>query len=145
MTQLYGMSRQTADIDFLEVEPSANAALVRELAGEGSLLARKHRVYLHQTALQTVPEDFRDRLAEMFPGCYVQLRLLGLDPYDLALSKLERNIQRDRDDVKSLAASVPLDLDVLQERYKSEMRPYLCNEAREDLTLKLWIEMLKEG
>ncbi len=144
MTQFYGMSRQTSDIDFLEIEPSANAAPVCELAGEGSLLAKKYKVYLHQTALQTVPGDFRDRLTEMFPGCYAQLRLLALDPYDLALSKLERNIQRDRDDVKWLARSVPLDLDVLQKRYKSEMRPYLSNEARQDLTLKLWIDMLKE-
>jgi hypothetical protein len=28
--------------------------------------------------------------------------LMAFDPYDLALSKLERNFQRDRDDVKHL-------------------------------------------
>jgi hypothetical protein len=31
----------------------------------------------------------------MFPGAYKHLRICVLDPYDLALSKLERNIQRD--------------------------------------------------
>jgi hypothetical protein len=42
-------------------------------------------------------------------------RYLGSDgprPYDLALSKLERNSQKDRDDVRFLARSVPLDLDL---------------------------------
>jgi len=38
------------------------------------------------------------------------------------LSKLERNIQRDRDDVKHLAQSVPLDLKILKERYDKELR-----------------------
>jgi hypothetical protein len=47
-----------------------------------------------------VPEDYEERLTEMFPGAYEHLRSCARDPYDLALSKLERNIQRDRDDVK---------------------------------------------
>ena len=36
----------------------------------------------------------------MFPGTFKHLRLFACDPYDVALSKLERNIQRDRDDVR---------------------------------------------
>jgi len=67
-----------------------------------------------------------------------------LDPYDLALSKLERNIQRDRDDVRHLASFVPLDLEILKERYGRELRWQLGNPEREDLTLKLWIEMIEE-
>ena len=70
--------------------------------------------------------------------------LLALDPYDLALSKLERNIQRDRDDVKHLARTVPLDLEVLKERYQKELRWQLGNPEREDLTLRLWIEAIQE-
>jgi hypothetical protein len=62
----------------------------------------------------------------------------------LALSKLERNIQRDRDDVKHLARSIPLDLEVLRDRYEKELRWQLGNPEREDLTLKLWIEMIAE-
>lgn len=34
---------------------------------------------------------------------------MALDPYDLARSKLERNIQRDRYDVRHLARTVPFD------------------------------------
>lgn len=57
-----------------------------------------------------MPEYYEDRLTEMFPQVFERLRLLALDSYDLALSKLERNIERDRDDVKHLAGTVPLDL-----------------------------------
>ena len=72
------------------------------------------------------------------------LRICAMDPYDLALSKLERNIQRDRDDVKHLARHVPLDLKVLQARYEKELRWQLGNPAREDQTMKLWREMILE-
>lgn len=83
-------------------------------------------------------------LAEMFAKPFSHLRLFALDPYDLALSKIERNTQRDRDDVKHLARIVPLDLDVLKEQYENELRPDLGNAEREDLTLKLWIEAIQE-
>jgi hypothetical protein len=91
-----------------------------------------------------VPEDYKDRLTEKFPKAFKHLRLFALDPYDLALSKLERNIQRDRDDVKYLARAVPLDLDVLKERYQKELRWQMGNPEREDLTVRLWIEVIKE-
>jgi hypothetical protein len=91
-----------------------------------------------------VPENYEDRLTEIFPKVFKHLRLLALDPYDLALSKLERNIQRDRDDIKHLAKTVPLDLEVLKERYQKELRWQLGNPEREDLTLRLWIEAIEE-
>jgi hypothetical protein len=61
-------------------------------------------------------------MIEMFPGAYQHLRLMALDPYDLALSKLERNGQKDRDDVRFLARSVPFDPEILQLRYAGELR-----------------------
>jgi hypothetical protein len=91
-----------------------------------------------------VPENYQDRLTEIFPRTLKHLRLLALEPYDLALSKLERNIQRDRDDGKHLAKTVPFDLEVLQERYQKELRWQLGNPEREDLTLRLWIEAIEE-
>jgi hypothetical protein len=80
----------------------------------------------------------------MFPGVFRHLRLMALDPYDLALTKLERNIERDRSDVLHLSRTVPFQLDVLRDRYLTEQRPYLGVPAREDLTLNLWIEMIEE-
>ena len=80
----------------------------------------------------------------MFPGAFQNLRLLALDPYDLALTKLERNIVRDQSDVRFLARAIPFDIDLLRGRYQTELRTYLGNPKREDLTLKLWIEAIEE-
>jgi hypothetical protein len=33
---------------------------------------------------------------------------------------------------------------LLQERYERELRPYIAIREREDLTLRLWLEMLAE-
>jgi hypothetical protein len=69
---------------------------------------------------------------------------MALDPYDLALTKLERNIERDRNDVRYLARTIPFDLNLLRERYATELRPYVGNPKREDLTLQLWIDAIEE-
>ena len=144
VTQLYGFSRETVDLDVLVIAPKEQLNPLLELGRQGGSLHKKHKVYLDYVGVAKVPEDYEDRLTEIFPGTYKHLRLCALDPYDLALSKLERNIQRDRDDVKHLARSVPLDLGVLKERYEKELRWQLGNPEREDLTLKLWIEMIEE-
>jgi hypothetical protein len=52
------------------------------------------------------------------------------DPWRAFLSDLDR--------------AVPLDVTVLRQRYQEELRPYLGNPAREDLTLDLWVEAIEE-
>ncbi|MCU1300298.1 MAG: hypothetical protein JWQ87_582 [Candidatus Sulfotelmatobacter sp.] len=111
---------------------------------QGGPLHEKYHIYLDRVGMAKVPENYQDRLAEIFPKTFKHLRLFALDPYDLALSKLERNIQRDRDDVKHLAKIVPLDLGVLHERYQKELRWQLGNPEREDITLRLWMEAIEE-
>ena len=133
-----------SDVDVMTIAPRSAGERLLRLAGKGSALHRKHRVYLDLVTVASVPEDYDRRLTEMFPGTFKYLRLLAFDPYDLALAKLERNIQRDRDDVKHLARTVPLDPEVLRRRYEKELRPYLGNPEREDLTMRLWIEAIKE-
>ncbi|MHB8639881.1 MAG: DUF6036 family nucleotidyltransferase [Candidatus Acidiferrales bacterium] len=144
VTQLYGFSRPTADIDTLSIVPRDQGAVIRELGAQGGPLHAKYKVYFDFVAVASVPEDYEERLTEMFPQVFRHLRLFALDPYDLALSKLERNIQRDRDDVRFLARTIPFDLEILQERYRKELRWQLGNPTREDLTLKLWIEAIQE-
>ena len=109
ITMVYGFSRSTADLDVLEMMPKDVARPMLELGMQGRALHRKYKLYLDQVGVAHVPEDYADRLKEIFSGTFRNLRLFALDPYDLALSKLERNIQRDRDDVKHLARTVPLD------------------------------------
>src|SRR5262249_20706532 len=134
----------TADVDALPVTKRSAWRFLINLAGKGSELHRKYGIYLDFVTIATVPEDYDQRLTEMFPGALRHLRLLAFDPYDLALAKLERNIQRDRDDVKHLARTIPFDLDALQDRYRKELRPLLGNPDREDLTLRLWVEAIEE-
>src|SRR5262245_39946899 len=125
VTALYGLARSTADVDVLPaIKRSALNHLI-DLAGKGSELHQKHGIYLDFVTVATVPEDYAQRLTEMFPGALQRLRLLAFDPYDLALAKLERNSQRDRDDVKYLARTIPFNLDTLQDRYQKELRPLL--------------------
>ena len=114
------------------------------LAMRGGPLHRKHRIYLDRVGVAAVPENYEDRLIAMFPKAYRHLRLMALDPYDIALSKLERNSQKDRDDVRHLASVVPFDLRVLEQRYRDELRWQLGRPDREDLTMQLWMEMLAE-
>jgi len=58
--------------------------------------------------------------------------MMALDPYDLALSKLQPNSQKDRDDVRFLARQVPFDLDLLRQRYTTELRWQMGVVERED-------------
>jgi hypothetical protein len=145
VTVLHGLPRPTADIDVLSVVPGAALGDLIELAGELSPLHRKHGVYLDIVTVVTCPDGYEGRLVECLPGTRNRLRLLALDPYDLALAKLERNLQRDRDDVLYLARVAHLDLDLLRTRYAAELRPYLGRPEREDLTLNLWIELIQES
>lgn len=144
VTMFYGLGRSTADVDVITIAPGDVIGQLIQLAGKGSELHRRYGIYLDLVTIATVPEDYDQRLVEILTGSFKCLRLFALDPYDIALSKLERNIQRDRDDVKYLARTVPFDLNVLRERYERELRPYLGNPEREDLTLRLWLEALEE-
>ena len=98
----YGLPRPTADIDVCDVTPAAELQPIVERAGRGSALYRKHGVYLQIVTVATLPEDYARRTKRMFSGKHDRLRLYVLDPYDLALSKIERNSERDIDDVKLL-------------------------------------------
>jgi hypothetical protein len=142
---LYGLPRPTVDVDCVSVIPVEETAHLQFLAGEGSALHKKTGVYLQHAGMVTVPESYQSRLLPIFPAAFRRLRLFGLEAHDLALSKLERNSARDREDVRFLARAAPLDLAVLERRYESELRPYLANTKRHDLTIRLWLEMLAGG
>ena len=114
VTQLYGLNRPTADVDVIKLAPREAAETVMALGVRGGPLSKKHLIYVDRVAVAVVPENYEDRLVEMFPDAYQHLRLMDLDPYDLALSRLERNNQKDRDDVRFLARTVPFDLEVLR-------------------------------
>ena len=144
VAHFYGLGRPTADVDVIEIAPNEAAARITAIGLLGGPLSKRHHIYIDRVAITVIPENYDGRLVEMFPGAYKHLRLMALDPYDLALSKLERNSQKDRDDISFLARRVPLDLAVLELRYQTELRWQLARPEREDLTLNLWLAMIRE-
>jgi len=137
----YGLPRSTNDLDYFSLEPYNRARELQEMAGEGSPLARKHRVHVHHAAIATVSENYEKRLIELFPARFKNLGLFVLDAYDIVLSKLSRNLERDRQDVDYLAKTQNLDPYLLRERYQEELRPNLIGPAvRHDATLNFWLE-----
>jgi hypothetical protein len=137
---LYGLPRPTGDIDYIAAIPRYRIEELERLAGRGSKLAAKYKVHLQHVTVATVPEDYESRLKETFPGRFKKLKILAPDPYDLVLSKLERNSPEDQGDVEYLAKTIPLDPEILRERYERELRPNLmARESWHDGTLEMWI------
>ena len=141
IVQAYGLERATADIDVLSVAPYHSGSRLVELAGKQSALRQKHRIYLDVVTVATAPEDYASRLAPLYTGAWNRLRLFALEAHDLALTKLERNFERDRADIEHLARSGYLNASILRERYIAELRPYVIGrQSWHDQTLDLWIE-----
>jgi hypothetical protein len=108
VTACYWLPRPTGDLDVLLILPSASQALLVALAGRNSDLHKNHGVYLDVVTVATYPENYEQRLTEVFSGACQHIHLFALDPYDLVLAKLERNLQRDRDDFAYIAQTVAL-------------------------------------
>lgn len=144
IAMLYNLKRETSDLDFISCVPRDDDGKLYELAGKGSPLNKKYKVYLDPVKIVTAPDNYEDRLVEMFPGEFKYLKLYALDPYDLALTKLERNMQHDREDVLQLAQSVPFDLEIFKQRYDEELKVYVEDNIRHRSTFDFWIEMIEE-
>lgn len=85
ITMVYGFSRPTGDLDVLEIAPREASRPMLELGMQGSALHKKYKIYLDRVGVAHVPENYEDRLTEIFPKAFKHLQLLALDPYDLAL------------------------------------------------------------
>ena len=142
---VYDIARTTNDLDFVGTVPNLRGDLTT-IAGQGSPLHRKHGVYLHAVTIATPPENYQERLLPIHPATWRRLRLFALEAHDLALSKLEGNRERDRDDVQRLARAGHLRPDILRERYYRELRPNLTtSEDKHDLMLQLWLDSYWAG
>lgn len=147
VTLQFGFSRATSDIDILTALPKHKLSELQLLAGEGSTLHKRYGVYLQPVTVAQYPENYESRLIPMWPEFDVKhLRLYALEAHDLALTKLERNVDVDRQDVQDLAAAGHLNQTALRHRYMTEFRPNLATGAeKHDLTLELWIDMCWPG
>jgi len=144
LTALYGLPRPTGDIDYITALPGEEVETVQAIAGPESKLARKYGVHVQYVTIADVPDDYEQRLVEIFPQRFKNLRLLALDPHDIVLSKLTRNKPVDDEDVEFLVRRGILDSTVLRERYERELRPKISNQQRHDTTLKLWLDYFNQ-
>jgi len=137
----YGSPRATKDLDYRTVIPYNRINELQELAGPASALAKKHKVHVQRPGVEDMPEDYQERLTDYFSDNFRNIRLRIPDAYDLCLSKLSRNAERDREDVRHLARTQKLTAAILRSRYEEELRPRLIGPVeRHDHTLRFWIE-----
>jgi hypothetical protein len=127
-----------------EARGATNLKQLADVGGRGTPLAKQHRVYLDIVTVALVPDDYDKRLIDFSPDVFANLRLKAFERHDLALAKLGRNQDHDREDVKRLAMGPGLDIEVLRDRYKRELRYQFGNPEHEDLSLDLWCEMITE-
>lgn len=141
VSQFYGVARETVDLDVLTVIPPEAARRVESVAGRGSPLHRKHRVYVDHASVGNYPDDYELRLARAFP-IWPNVRLWPLEPHDLALTKLERSDDRDIRDVISLAQAGLIVRETLLLRFEQELEPYIAGRTKtwNRTTLKMWID-----
>jgi hypothetical protein len=142
----YGISRSTLDIDVLDVAPPYIVAILHKEGGKGSPLAIKHHVYLDVVGIANAPLDYESRLRHMFPGAFQYICLMVMDPYDIALTKLKRDSDKDFQDVLQLAEKIPFDLDLFEKRYTEELRDNMTGKPEDnDRTFYRWKEAILEN
>jgi hypothetical protein len=144
---VYGIGRSTVDIDVLEAAPPHLHQILVELGGQGSDSARRHKVYLDivGSGVANPPYEYESRLRPLYEGAYKHLSLSVMDPYDVALTKLTRDSDKDVQDVLQLAAAIPFDLDLFETRYLDELRDNTTGrpEANDEIFYR-WKTMILE-
>lgn len=140
VSQHYGFARETADLDVLTVIPPEAAHRVAGLAGQGSPLHQKHRVYIDHITVANFPDDYETRLVRAFP-LWQNVRLWALEPHDLALTKLERSNDRDIRDVIYLAEAGLIHRETLVSRSETEFEPNIPGRTPtwNRTTLNMWL------
>jgi hypothetical protein len=121
LTVVHGIPRTTADLDYISAVPRQAAEELERIAGRGSDLAKRHKVFLQAVGgVGDYPENYESRLTTL-PLGLKKLTLRIIEPYDLLLSKLTRNSPKDMEDVRALVQKLNLEFDVLLERFRIEM------------------------
>lgn len=143
VTKIYGFSRATGDLDQVLTTPRELSGELEQLAGNGSELHRKYRLYIDNVAIVTMPTNYEERLTEA-PYQYPKINLVIPDIYDLVLSKLERNSPKDQADVEYLSKQNKLSFKLLRKRFDEEL-DFIANRNRHATTLEtLWREWFSE-
>jgi hypothetical protein len=147
ITQVYGLPRDTSDVDCLDIRSEQEKFDLEAIAGRDSPLFRKFRLYVQRVGVVTAPVEYATRLLPLYSNAgWSHLKLFALEAHDLALSKLERNLDRDRRDVRFLFDRGRIRPDIIRTRYYDELRPYLLSRLEwHDKTLEMWLDSWAES
>ena len=143
---LYDLPRETVDLDIMATVVRDRYDELFELAGKGSALHKKYKVYLDLVgAIAVVPDDYEERLIPITTADFKHIRLFVMEPHDIVLAKLGRNTSKDIQDVMYLAKVVDLSTETLQQRYDFELSHNMIGPPeRAEGTLKYWINTISE-
>lgn len=110
----YGISRVTTDID--TIDDITDLAEVLRLARLDTQLD----VPFQSVGIYDAPYDYADRLTPVDLG-FKKLRIIVPEKHDLALMKVVRGQDNDREAIEQMAQQVGLDRDTLVDRFRNEM------------------------
>lgn len=140
LAAVYGLPRPTGDVDCIAAIPLEAGFQLTRIAARGSALAQRHSLYFQHVTIADVPQNYEERLTELFPDHFPRLRLFAFGCDRSRSAKLVRNSRVDLEDAKFLAKAGKLNRTALRQRYAEELRPNLTHYQRHDITLKLWLE-----
>ncbi len=129
--------RGTKDSDVLEaanLTPDIKAKLI-QLAGPGTDLHRKHRVYLELVApgLPFLPQPPSFHAVEDLNGDLDHFEIEILDVVDVVVSKLKRFHANDASDISAMADLEKVQHARLIERFRAAVEAYSMDARTEDL------------
>lgn len=130
--------RNTKDLDcFFEDNVLLSEELYEETdEGEIITLDRMSR------DLNFLHPDFPERAREIMSGRFLNIRLMVMGYYDMALMKIGRFHQRDQEDLKVLFKERRLDPDYLKKLFLEAREYYVGNISSLDTSFKLAMDML---
>ena len=98
----------------LDVVPDSVVVTLSNQAGNGSPLAIEHKIYIGIVGVACPPYKYKSRLRPLNKGAFEHLVLRVMDSYDVALTDLERDSDKDFQDVLALAERAPFDLELFE-------------------------------
>lgn len=120
----YGVSRATQDVDTW-TKVGADLAKAIHRAREETGLA----VPFSQSAVADAPHDFESRLERTM--CELEHLVIRVpEKHDLVLMKMLRGYEHDLEAIVELNAQTPLDLELLVDRYETEMGAAIIDPGR---------------
>lgn len=130
----HGASSTTCDVDTFN---AISRALLRAVARANEETGLQ--IPVSQATVADVPYNYEDRLERQLPDLRY-LEVWVLEKHDLVLSKTVRCYEHDLQQVLEIHQSVELSLDVLVERFESEMTNVIGDLARIRFNFLIMIE-----